>query len=42
MGQARAIKIPDHQLNRLVQHLINKTGKKEKGCDLNETTLAET
>lgn len=22
MGQVRAIKIPDHQLNRLAQHLI--------------------
>lgn len=23
MGQARTINIPDHQLNRLAQHLIN-------------------
>lgn len=23
MGQVRSIRIPDHQLNRLAQHLIN-------------------
>jgi len=45
MGQARTINIPDHQLNSLAQHLIREqvlSWLKEKGCDLNEATLAET